>query len=227
VRRGSKRRCRRKSGERIPYEFIASVLEDPDGQPVEVGIGRDISKRRDKERRLREREARLERTTHLLEQSQRLAEIGAWELDVTEEPYELWWTAEVRRIHGVSSDETVDLERSLGFYHPDDRPRVREAVKCAIEDGERYDLELRITTDDGDRRWVRAIGEPVFENEAGRSSDGRSQSGDGEIVKLRGSFQDITERKERERELERAPRRSSRRWMNWCTRSMPRAALPS
>jgi len=193
-----------KSGERIPYEFIASVLEDPDGQPVEVGIGRDISKRRDKERRLREREARLERTTHLLEQSQRLAEIGAWELDVTEEPYELWWTAEVRRIHGVSSDETVDLERSLGFYHPDDRPRVREAVKCAIEDGERYDLELRITTDDGDRRWVRAIGEPVFENEAGRSSDGRSQSGDGEIVKLRGSFQDITERKERERELERA-----------------------
>jgi len=68
----------------------------------------------------------------------------------------------------------------------------------------RYDLELRITTDDGDRRWVRAIGEPVFENEAGRSSDGRSQSGDGEIVKLRGSFQDITERKERERELERA-----------------------
>ncbi|QLK24456.2 PAS domain S-box protein [Natrinema zhouii] len=193
-----------KSGERIPYEFIASVLEDPDGRPVEVGIGRDITERRDKERRLRERETRLERTTHLLEQSQRLAKIGAWELDVTEEPYEPWWTDEVRRIHGVSSDEAVDIEQALGFYHPDDRPRIREAVERAIEDGEPYDLELRITTDDGDRRWVRAIGEPVFESGAEYcSADGRLQSGDGDVVKVRGSFQDITERKERERELER------------------------
>ncbi|WP_226039744.1 PAS domain S-box protein [Natrinema sp. DC36] len=192
-----------KSGEQIPYEFIASVLEDPDGRPVEVGIGRDITERRDKERRLREREARLERTTHLLEQSQRLAKIGAWELDVTEEPSALEWTAEVRRIHGVSEDEEIDLERALSFYHPDDRPRIRAAVERAIEDGEPYDLELRLATDDDNRQWVRAIGEPVFENEEGHSSDGRLQSGDGEIVKLRGSFQDISERKERERELER------------------------
>ncbi|MFC6769669.1 PAS domain S-box protein, partial [Natrinema soli] len=192
-----------KSGERIPYEFIASVLEDPDGQPVEVGIGRDITERRDKERRLREREARLERTTHLLEQSQRLAKIGAWELDVTEEPYDPRWTEEVRRIYGVSDGESVDIERALGFYHPEDRPRMRAAVERAIEDGEPYDLELRITTDDGDRRWVRAIGEPVFEG--GEESDnGRTASSDGDIVKVRGSFQDITGRKERERELERA-----------------------
>ncbi|WP_455449108.1 PAS domain S-box protein [Natrinema thermotolerans] len=174
---------RTKSGERIPYEFIASVLEDPNGNPVEVGIGRDISDRK-------ERERRLERTTSLLEQSQRLADVGAWELDVSTEPYDLQWTAEIRRILGVSPDEPIDLESAFEFYHPEDRPRIREAVERAITDGEPYDIELRMWTADGDRRWVRTIGEPVRE--------------DGEIVTLRGSFQDVTERKERERDLERA-----------------------
>ncbi|OAQ52984.1 hypothetical protein HTG_09140 [Natrinema mahii] len=173
---------RTKSGERIPYEFIASGLEDPNGNPVEVGIGRDISDRK-------ERERRLERTTSLLEQSQRLADIGAWELDVSAEPYDLQWTAEIRRILGVPPDEPIDLEASIEFYHPEDRPRIREAVERAIADGEPYDLELRARTADGDLRWVRTIGEPVRE--------------DGEIVTLRGSFQDVTERKERERDLER------------------------
>uniref|UniRef100_UPI001F4CC53F PAS domain-containing protein n=1 Tax=Natrinema pellirubrum TaxID=69525 RepID=UPI001F4CC53F len=137
---------RTKSGERIPYEFIASVLEDPNGNPVEVGIGRDISDRK-------ERERRLERTTSLLEQSQRLADVGAWELDVSTEPYDLQWTAEIRRILGVSPDEPIDLERAFEFYHPEDRPRIREAVERAITDGEPYDIELRMWTADGDRRW--------------------------------------------------------------------------
>ncbi|OLZ42490.1 histidine kinase [Natrinema saccharevitans] len=174
---------RTKSGERIPYEFIASVLEDPNGNPIEVGIGRDISDRR-------ERERRLERTTSLLEQSQRLADVGAWELDVSTEPYALQWTTEIRRILGVPPDEPIDLEASIEFYHPEDRPRIREAIERAIADGEPYDLELRARTADDDLRWVRSIGEPVRE--------------DGEIVTLRGSFQDITDRKKRERDLERA-----------------------
>ncbi|SEW27312.1 PAS domain S-box protein [Natrinema salifodinae] len=182
---------RTKSGDSIPYEFIASVVEDPDGTPVEVGIGRDISDRTETERQLREREARLERTTYLLEQSQRLANVGAWELDVTEDPFVLQWTAEVRRILGLSPDDPIDLERALEYYHPEDRPRIREAVDRAISDGEPYDLELRTITEDGELRWVRTMGEPV-------------RGDDGEIAALRGSVQDVTERTERERELERA-----------------------
>jgi signal transduction histidine kinase len=55
-----------------------------------------------------------------------------------------------------------------------------------------YDLEARLVTDD-DQRWVRTIGVPVTE--------------DGEVVGLRGSIQDVTDRKERERELERTNER--------------------
>ncbi|MFA9416250.1 PAS domain S-box protein [Natrinema sp. HArc-T2] len=178
------------SGERIPYEFIASVLDDPDGNPVEVGIGRDISERKAKERRLREREAHLERTTHLLEQAQRLANVGAWELDLTDDPPDLRWTDEVFRTFGRSPEQGVDLEWVLEHLPPTDRSRLNEVLDRAMTDGEAYDIENRIITADGERRWIRSIGEPVRD--------------DGEIVAIRGAAQDITARKEHERELERA-----------------------
>ncbi|WP_323191101.1 PAS domain S-box protein [Halostella sp. PRR32] len=41
-----------KDGERIPYEFVASGLEAPDGTPVLAGIGRDITDRRERDREL-------------------------------------------------------------------------------------------------------------------------------------------------------------------------------
>ncbi|WP_254532093.1 PAS domain S-box protein [Natrinema gelatinilyticum] len=189
-----------KSGDRIPYEFMASVLTDPDDTPVEVGIGRDISERKEKERHLREREGHLARTKTMFEQVQRLAKVGAWELDVSEKSSDLRWSDEVRRIHGVSPDEEIDVERAIEFYHPDDRPTVRETVERGLEDGETFDLELRIVTTDGDLRWIRTIGEPL--RESGEGEHGPSD--DGEIVKLVGAFQDITERKDRERDLERS-----------------------
>ena len=51
---------RTKDGERIPYEFVASTLEDPDGNEVLAGIGRDISDRREYERKLEASNERLE-----------------------------------------------------------------------------------------------------------------------------------------------------------------------
>ncbi|RQG93293.1 PAS domain S-box protein [Natrarchaeobius halalkaliphilus] len=44
-----------KNGERIPYEFSASTLENPRGEPVLAGVGRDISARTMRERELEQR----------------------------------------------------------------------------------------------------------------------------------------------------------------------------
>ncbi|MFD1564724.1 PAS domain S-box protein [Haloarchaeobius amylolyticus] len=164
---------------------VAPVTDDSGDVFRGMVIGQDVTERKRKERQLREREASLERTMELLEQSQQLANVGAWELDVSTTPAELWWTDEVYRIHGLSPEQEVDLEDGISFYHPEDRSRIREA----IEDGEPYDLRLRIEPEDGERRWVRTICDPV--------------QTDGEVVALRGAFQDITERIEYERDLER------------------------
>ncbi len=49
-----------KDGREIPYEFVASTLEDPDGNLVLAGIGRDITARRRYEHRLEASNERLE-----------------------------------------------------------------------------------------------------------------------------------------------------------------------
>ncbi|RKD95769.1 PAS domain S-box protein [Halopiger aswanensis] len=55
-------------GQAVPYEFVASALEDPSGEPVLTGIGRDISERREHERRLEALVDDLEESNERLEQ---------------------------------------------------------------------------------------------------------------------------------------------------------------
>ena len=149
---------------------------------TEIGGGRLMCVVRDVTER-KERERELDRNTDLLEQTQRMATVGGWELDLVDG--ELRWTDEVRRIHGVGLDYEPDVESALEFYHPEDVSTVEDALDRAIEHGERFDVSCRLVTADGDRRWVRAQGEPHREHD--------------ETIRLRGTIQDITERKARER----------------------------
>ncbi|MFC7018826.1 MULTISPECIES: PAS domain-containing protein [Haloarcula] len=127
----------------------------------------------------------LERQEFLFERVQETAEIGIWEYAPTSG--ELHWSDGVRRIHGVDGDYEPSLDDGIGFYHPDDRAAIESAVERAIEDGEPYDLDLRIVRPDGDVRDVRVQGERID-----------SPRGDGTAV--RGVIQDITDRKAAERE---------------------------
>ncbi|WP_436909881.1 PAS domain-containing protein [Halosimplex marinum] len=42
-----------KSGGPIPYEFVAALFDDPDGENLVVGVGRDVSERREREEQVR------------------------------------------------------------------------------------------------------------------------------------------------------------------------------
>jgi PAS domain S-box-containing protein len=136
---------------------------------------------------LRERERELERQVDLFEKAQDIANVGAWEYDIDAE--EGWWTDEVSRIHALPDDTTPSPELSLQYYHPEDRPIVEDAFETAIEEDEPYDVEVRLTDAEGNQRWVRTRGEPQYQ--------------DGELARVRGTMQDITERKERELDLQR------------------------
>ena len=129
---------------------------------------------------------KLERQNDLFERAQAIASVGGWEYDVETDTTR--WTPQVYRIHGRSPDYDPKPEDTITHYHPDDRPKLENAVTKAIEEGTPDDLELRLQVNSGGERWIRARGEP--------------QRGDtGEIVRVRGTLQDITERKERERAL--------------------------
>lgn len=87
--------------------------------------------------------------------------------------------------------ESNDVSWGQDVIHPEDREQVWDSVQAGIEAGDSYEISYRVRTADGDVRWVweqgRAV-EPVGES----------------VLKLEGYISDITSRKERETELERA-----------------------
>jgi len=131
-------------------------------------------------------ERELDRKNELLAKSQNLADVGAWEYDPQEES--TYFTDKVYEIYGVDSTYDPDPEGDIRqFYHPADRDTVRDCVNRALEEGTPYDIEVRITAADGTEKWVRTRADPQFE--------------DGTCQRVRGTIRDITERKERERNI--------------------------
>ncbi|MFA9517427.1 PAS domain S-box protein [Halopenitus sp. H-Gu1] len=164
---------------RVFDRYSAPVVGEDGTNYGRLWTFRDITERT-------EREQELERQEFLFERVQDIADIGVWEYDRRTE--ELTWSDGIRRIHGVDDEYDPSLAEGLEWYHPDDRDEITQAVTEAIEDGSDYDRELRIVRSDGTVRDVRAYGEVQTD-----------ESGNTDV--LRGVFQDITERKERERQL--------------------------
>ncbi|WP_247004213.1 PAS domain-containing sensor histidine kinase [Halosolutus gelatinilyticus] len=135
----------------------------------------------------KEREQELERIRELLEKTERIADVSGWEIETATR--EVFWTDHVFDILGVPRDEEPPLEEALDVYHEDDRPIVEDAVETALDSGEPFDVEARFRRPSGEVRWLHIKGDPHVE--------------DGEIVSVRGAVQDVTERKEREQDLQR------------------------
>ena len=114
-----------------------------------------------------------------------IAVAGGWELDLATKA--LLWTSETYRIHDVPESEDIDLARATGFYDLPGRSILEGALQRCSVNGEPFDIVLPLTTAKGRRLWARAMGYPV---KAG-----------GRVVKLAGTFQDITARKRAEERI--------------------------
>jgi PAS domain S-box-containing protein len=168
---------RRADGSEVPVEMSVGTVS-VGGRDLVQAIVRDISDRRQRTRE-------LARNREYLQQTQETADLGGWEVDFRSET--LRWAEAVYRIHGVPLDYDPTVPEGLSFYHPDDRPAIERALERLRTEGEPFDLELRIQTDDGDLRWVHVVGRPEYE--------------EGTVVAARGIFRDVTERVGRERDL--------------------------
>lgn len=143
-----------------------------------VAVFDNITKRKRAEETLRDHEL-------LLREMGRVAKIGGWEFDPT--TGKGTWTEEVARIHDLDPDDETSVERGMSFYRGGSRSKIEKAVEEAIELRKPYNLELEMVTAKGAHKWVQTIGYPTVEH--------------GKVVRLRGSFQDITERKQAEEEI--------------------------
>lgn len=115
----------------------------------------------------------------ILAESQRLARIGSFELDVS--TLQLTWSEQQFRIFGFEPASTIARAQVITRIDPRDLPHHEAAVQRAIESGEPFAVDYRVVHPDGKVLHVHTVGEPVF-NAAGR------------VAKIVGTTQDVTER---------------------------------
>ncbi len=166
----------RKDGQPFWNQIAISPVRDDTGQVIAfVGLQTDVTAQVAVEQALAARE-------QLLRAVGRMVNVGGWELDIANR--RMVWSDEMFAIHELPVGEPPSLEAALAFYPPEVHDQIRAAFNRCLATGEEWDLELPFRTARGHMRWVRSIGQPVWEQ--------------GQIRKLRGTFQDITRSKEAE-----------------------------
>src|SRR5207247_6240967 len=107
--------------------------------------------------------ARAARLAHELEVSdQRLnlaadsADLGLWEWDLSKD--EIWVTPTRRAQLGFPVSGKITFEDLISRWHADDRDKVRQALRNAVESGKDYNEEFRRALGDGSVRWVASRG---------------------------------------------------------------------
>ena len=122
----------------------------------------------------------------LLDESNELAQIGSFEIDVVHN--KVYWSPITKQIREVAPDFEPDLQTGISYFKGEKNQSViAQRVYNCIEKGTPWDEELEIITYKGNPKWVRTIGRGEFQ--------------DGRCIRVIGSFQDIDKRKRTEQEL--------------------------
>lgn len=158
------------------------VIRSSEGVPLHMlGVVQDITSRTHAQLALIESEKQLR-------EAQTLASIGNWHADV--ESGHLIWSDEIYRIFGY---EPGSFEPSVEAFHqavhPNDREKVRASEKLAEQTGH-HDVEHRIVLPDNSIRYVHELAQAELNNQ-------------GQVISLKGTVQDITERMEAQTKLHR------------------------
>lgn len=119
-------------------------------------------------------------------ESAEMTATGSWYIDFIKQ--KSFWDFEARRILEYPEDYIPSLKHSKDYYAPGYQELAANLFfKCAMA-GEPFDSEIKMKTKNNREFWVRAIGKPIYNNS-------------GDIVGIRGVFQDIDETKKKEIKL--------------------------
>src|SRR5262245_16401453 len=131
--------------------------------------------------------AELTRSRVHLDNAQRRARIGSFEIDLVKR--EVVCSRQLRALYGFEeSDEPLDAEELLSRVHPEDRPAIDDAVSYAIGSGNPFIADFRAVLPDGTEKVIHGEAHLV----AGE---------DGRPLRLEGTAQDVTERRRAEEQI--------------------------
>jgi len=164
----------RKHGNPVWVSTHVAVVRDTHGRPLHlVALVQDLTDQTCAEEAARTSELRMKIPLDA-------AGIGLCYRDLGE----IYASEHQFRLYGLlPSDEWISRDRWLQSIHPDDRERVQDQQRLAIEAGAPYDVEFRVVWPDGGVHWLLNQGR-VFD--------------EGGIVRRAEITIDITERKQSE-----------------------------
>ena len=154
------------------------AVADGPGQIVKwYGSSFDIEDRKQTDEHLRRSTEELQGSEFYLAEGQRLAHEGNWAFDHAGFAY---WSPELFRMHGLDpTRKPPTVQEYLDCVHPRDRESVADLIKGLSAKASPFDATKRIVRPNGEVRYIRCVGVPVFEDQS--------------LKKYVGSALDITE----------------------------------
>jgi PAS domain S-box-containing protein len=152
--------------------FNNILLKHDNGEEYVIGNALDITD-------MHRLERNLKRTKEMLEQTNSVARIGFWEMDIVKK--RIYGSRIARQIQETPDNFEPDIPSVLSFYKEgESREKIHAAVTEAVKRGTGWDLELQLVTATGREIWVRSIGHAEFVN--------------GHCKRIYGTVQDIDDR---------------------------------
>ncbi|MFP4354740.1 MAG: PAS domain S-box protein [Phycisphaerae bacterium] len=84
-------------------------------------------------------------------------QIGLWQYDL--ESGQMYWSEMLYQLLGRDLSEPIDQQTFFNYIHPEDRQRVRQKAFTWFRQGDRFQEEFRILREDGELRWLTAVGQ--------------------------------------------------------------------
>ncbi|MDD5412300.1 MAG: PAS domain S-box protein, partial [Methylobacter sp.] len=170
-----------RSGEEREIEWYDQTMRDVQGNITGlISIGLDVTARRSME-------LALQTSAERLNDAQRIAKVGSWELNLL--TGELFWTDETFRLFEIDKSQfNATYEAFINAIHPDDRDSVNQAYHDSLENRMPYEITHRLLMSDGRIKWVQERCASDFD-------------ADGQPIRSAGTVQDVTALQQAERAL--------------------------
>src|SRR5690606_33364826 len=128
----------------------------------------------------------------LLSMAGSIAKLGGWSIELPSR--QVLWSEEMHSLLGFPVGTLPDLAEGLQLFLPAYRERISEAVQVCLEQGIGFDLDVEMLDANGKHLFVQVAGQAV-------------RDAQGQIVRVSGALQDISERKQALKQAQRLAER--------------------
>ena len=169
------------------------------GNKIKLQAEKELEDLKDRYQRLnadvsmyQEKESELNKVLATLSRSQEIAKVGNWDWNV--KTGDVTWSEQVYHIFGLTPGESPKkIESIMEMFHPEERKLHEKLVMEAARDHRKYTFDSRIILPDGGMKFLRSTSEGNYDEH-------------GDLLKLTGIVQDITDYKQAEINLDRSER---------------------